>query len=698
MPELGVGPLFSRASTGYAQVMYAERVTLTRSIRPSLPERVRLVTMVVGVAVAAAAVTNALQWPLWGVSPPLAAVNTLLAAAHATIAPLLYESGTDPRRQPIPWAFGVAGVCRGGTWIVAWSPDSAALRLLGHLLNSSFWLLVIAALLLWSRRRANRWERRYVVFAAVLLYGGDLLLAATDYHSTVRAGAAGFDLLLIALFLALVTRRLKQARDLERRALWTAQLPALVGIPTAIVAGLAGSAGLSQSRVVLSTMLGLALLAMPLTVAVTMARLAAERAEVADAVTGLSWPANPGRLQSALRRALRDPTIELGYWVATLDRFVDAEGRRVADPSPDRFTVLCQDEYHASEASTRLDTPLLDLAGGYSDEPAEPTGPGGAATRPERPLSIPDNPYAAVAPLRTRVIAAEAVALRGPPPSAAGVSAEIEPDEVSPAALPGPIRATAEPATVELSRPVAILIGAPHHHQRPDLVASAVQAAGPALALAGLQAGLVAERRDLAAVHREVEESRWAERRRLEQNLHDGAQHRLAALTMRLGAASATVPLDSRAQDLVGEIQDEIREVLRELREVADGIHPSTLTEAGLGPALEAVAERFSVSVTISAPARRFPPVVEAVAYYSTTEVLTIVTRQLSATEVRVEVSTRGGDLWVRMTGVGVDTRVDSPARYLAPLRSAIRAIGGELLLPNAQEPGFTVSARIPCG
>jgi len=167
---------------------------------------------------------------------------------------------------------------------------------------------------------------------------------------------------------------------------------------------------------------------------------------------------------------------------------------------------------------------------------------------------------------------------------------------------------------------------------------------------------------------------------------------------MRLGAASATVPLESRAKDLVSEIQDEIREVLRELREVADGIHPTTLTEAGLGPALEAVAERFPVSVTITAPARRFPPVVEAVAYYSTTEVLTIVTRQLSAVEVAVEVSTRGGDLWVRMNAVGVDTRADPPGRYLTPLGSGLRAIGGELLVPTSQGSDFTVAARIPCG
>jgi signal transduction histidine kinase len=249
-------------------------------------------------------------------------------------------------------------------------------------------------------------------------------------------------------------------------------------------------------------------------------------------------------------------------------------------------------------------------------------------------------------------------------------------------------------------QPVALLVAGPHHRHRPDLVAAAVRAAGPALALAGLQVGLRAERQDLTAAHRQVEESRWAERRRLEKNLHDGAQHRLAALTMRLGAASATVPLDSLARDLVGEIQDEIREVLRELRELADGIHPTTLTEAGLGPALEAVADRFPVPVTIFAPARRFPPVVEAVAYYSTTEVLTIVTRQLHAAEIRVEVTAPGDDLWIRATAEGV--RSDDGERYFAPLGSGLRAIGGELFAPgtdDAERSGtdYTVTARIPC-
>jgi signal transduction histidine kinase len=692
-------------------VMYAERVTLTRLTRPSLSERVRLVTMVVGVAVAAAAATNALQWPLWSISPPLAAVNTLLAAAHAAVAPLLLESSADPRRQPIPWAFGVAGVCRAGTWVSVWAPGSAALSLLGYLLNSTFWLLVMVTLLLWSRRRANRWERRFVTFAAVTLYGGNLLMAVADYHRAARITAAGLDLVLIALFMALVARRLGKARGLERKALRTAQLPALFSIPAALAGGLAGSAGLGSGRYLISTALGIALLAMPLTMVVAMARLAAERAEVADAVSGLAWPANPSRLQSAMRRALHDPTIEIGYWVAALDRFVDAEGRRVAEPSPDRFAIVCQDVHHLSDASDVL--PERHGTDAMSGLPAPPgSAPPVPAPEPTpTPLSIPDNPYAAVAPLRSRVLAAEAVAQRShaPLPTAAPIGAttqggtgdgvKIETEGAFPAAARNAARGTtAEPDPFEFNRPIAILVGGAHHHERPDLVASAVQAAGPALALASLHAGLQAERRDLAAVHREVEESRWAERRRLEQNLHDGAQHRLAALTMRLGAASATVPLDSRAKDLVNEIQDEIREVLRELREVADGIHPSTLTEAGLGPALEAVAERFPVSVTITAPARRFPPVVEAVAYYSTTEVLTIVTRQLSAAEVRVEVSTRGGDLWVRMTGVGVDARADPPGRYLAPLGSAIRAIGGELLIPSPQGPGFTVAARIPCG
>jgi signal transduction histidine kinase len=644
--------------------MYAERITLTRLRQPSLSERVRLVTMVVGVALIAAAASTALQWPLWRINAPLAGVNTLLAAAHAAIAPLLHESAAgDPRRQPIPWAFGIAGVCRAGSWINSWHPNDPVLNLLGHLLNSSFWVLVIAALLLWSRQRPNRWERRFVILSAVLLYGGDLLMAATDYAFAARTFAVVTRLLLIVLFFALALHRLRGARDLERRALRTAQIPALIAIPAAIVTGLAGATGMSPSRFLISTALGIALLAMPLTMVVAMARLAAERAEVADSVAGLAWPANPHRLRSALRRALHDPTIELGYWVPDMQRFVDADGHPIAEPTPDRYTVLCDDERQGAEVAEGLDPPL-------SPVPAAAQGQG------PPPLTIPENPYAAVAGVRPRAHAS---------------TVTVDPVPVPPAAAE-----QAKPL-LALRSPVALLIGGAHHHLRPDLVTAALQAAGPALALATLQAGLQAERRDLAAVHREVEESRWAERRRLEQNLHDGAQHRLAALTMRLGAASATVPLDGRAKDLVGEIQDEIREVLRELREVADGIHPTALTEAGLGPALEAVAERFPVSVTITAPARRFPPVVEAVAYYSTTEVLTIVTRQLSAAEVRVEVSTRGGDLWVRMTGTGVDARGEAPGRYLAPLGSGIRAIGGELLLPATEGSAFTVAARIPC-
>ncbi|SHM40497.1 sensor histidine kinase [Cryptosporangium aurantiacum] len=586
--------------------MYAERVTLTRPARPSLPERARLAATVGVVVVAAAAASTALQWPLWQISPLLAGVNTVLAVAHAAVAPLLRGAGAGTRGRSVPWAFGVAGVCRSGTWIGEW--HDAIPAIVGSLFNSAFWLLLTAAILYWSNH-VNRWERRYLVVATVTMVGTDVLTAITDGAPAVRALTNVCDLALIAAFLTLVARRLGRVRGLERRTLRTAQVPAVVAAVAVLAAwALAGSPS-GTGALWVPTVIGIALLALPITVVAATARLAAERADVADAVTGLSWPASPHRLQSALRRALRDPSIQIGYWVDGLRRYVDAEGREVEVPANDRFAVICQDgrtlEHETAER-----------------------------------VPVPDVRFDA------------------------GV-------------------------------PVAILVGSPHHRHRTDLVATAVQAAGPALALAGLQAGIRAERQDLTAAHRKVEESRWAERRRLEQNLHDGAQHRLAALTMRLGAASATVPLDTRARDLMGEVQDEIREVLRELRELADGIHPSTLTESGLGPALEAVADRFPVPVTITAPARRFPPVVEAVAYYSTTEVLTIVTRQLNAAEIRVEVSARSGDLWVRTTAVGIGG--DHSEKYFAALGGGIRAIGGELLAPSENGTDFTVAARIPC-
>ncbi|TQS41540.1 sensor histidine kinase [Cryptosporangium phraense] len=625
--------------------MYAERVTLTRPARPSLPERARLATTVIAVVVAAAAASTALQWPVWRISPPLFTVNLLLAISLAAVAPLLRQAGDGRPRNAVPWAFGLAGLCRSGAMVGLWSHHVPVL--LGYLFNSAFWLLMSVALLHWTHR-ANRWERWYLIGATVALVTSDVVRAVTSNSALARSMTSIVGLSLAVAFLTLVARRLGQARGLERRALRTAQIPTVVIAAVVLIAWpLADS---SHRQLWVPTLIGLALLALPLSVVAATARLAAQRAEVADAITGLSWPASPNRLQSALRRALRDPSIEVGYWVPGLRRYVDADGREVDVPGDDRFAMICQDDRPADDPRAFV------LASANSTGPA-PAGPADTGPANTGPMNA--------GPTNVRMT-------------------DVRMTDV---------RMTAEP--------VAILVGGAHHRHRVDLVATAVRAAGPALAVAGLQAGLSAERRDLTAAHREVEESRWAERRRLEQNLHDGAQHRLAALTMRLGAASATVPLESRAQDLVGEIQDEIREVLRELRELADGIHPSTLTEAGLGPALEAVADRFPVPVTITAPARRFPPVVEAVAYYSTTEVLTIVTRQLNAAEIRVEVSALGADLWVRTTGVGaMSTDPARSAKYFTPLGSGIRAIGGELFAPaeDADDDGnYTVAARIPC-
>ena len=96
--------------------MHAERVTLTRHARASLPERARLATTVVGLMVAAGAVSTLLQWPVWHLSPLLATINTLLAVGHAAVAPLLREAGAGMPRRIVPLTFGLAGVCRSGSW------------------------------------------------------------------------------------------------------------------------------------------------------------------------------------------------------------------------------------------------------------------------------------------------------------------------------------------------------------------------------------------------------------------------------------------------------------------------------------------------------------------------------------------------------------------------------------------------------
>ena len=171
------------------------------------------------------------------------------------------------------------------------------------------------------------------------------------------------------------------------------------------------------------------------------------------------------------------------------------------------------------------------------------------------------------------------------------------------------------------------------------------------------------------------------ERRRLERNLHDGAQQRLVSLALMLRLAARRHPED---EDL-GRAGEELAHALQELRELARGIHPAVLTERGLEPALRALADRAPVPVELEfAPTSRLPGPVEAAAYYVVSEALTNVAKYAGASHVRVRVdqngSVRADRGRRRRRGRRRPARRLRPARPRRPRRGARRP-------PDRREP-----------
>jgi DNA-binding NarL/FixJ family response regulator/signal transduction histidine kinase len=183
---------------------------------------------------------------------------------------------------------------------------------------------------------------------------------------------------------------------------------------------------------------------------------------------------------------------------------------------------------------------------------------------------------------------------------------------------------------------------------------------GPAALLAleneRLQAELLAELEELRASRMRIVETGDAERRRLERDLHDGAQQRLLALSydIRLAKAAAEAAGDAAAGSLLTRATEETQGALEDLRGIAHGIYPAVLEEAGLGPALETLADTASVAVGIRADGRRYPGAVEAAAYFAAAETLDDATGR-GAQRVTISCGARHGRLILTVEDDGSD-------------------------------------------
>jgi signal transduction histidine kinase len=202
----------------------------------------------------------------------------------------------------------------------------------------------------------------------------------------------------------------------------------------------------------------------------------------------------------------------------------------------------------------------------------------------------------------------------------------------------------------------------------------------------------------LAASRARVVEVGDAERRRLERNLHDGAQQRLVSVALELNMVAARLESDPRAaRALLATAQEDLSQGLAELRELARGIHPIILTERGLGPALDALLARASVPVEIAElPEERLTPAVEAAAYYVVAEAVTNVGRYASASHATVSVGRANGTATVVVSDDGVGGADPARGSGLRGLAARVEALDGRLSVESAPGLGTRITAEIP--
>ncbi len=232
----------------------------------------------------------------------------------------------------------------------------------------------------------------------------------------------------------------------------------------------------------------------------------------------------------------------------------------------------------------------------------------------------------------------------------------------------------------------------------PELVEAVAAAAALALDDARLQAESEDRLAELRASRERIVAAGDAERRRLERNLHDGAQQRLVSVALQLRLIQSRIRTDPEtAEQLIGTVGDELSRSLEELRELARGIHPAVLNH-GLRAALESLASRASVATTVRYEGpRRLPEPVELAAYFVVCEALANVAKYAQAGEVTVRVTHRDARVVVEVADDGVGGADESAGSGLQGLADRVAALDGTLRILSPPGEGTVVTAELPC-
>jgi signal transduction histidine kinase len=242
--------------------------------------------------------------------------------------------------------------------------------------------------------------------------------------------------------------------------------------------------------------------------------------------------------------------------------------------------------------------------------------------------------------------------------------------------------------------PLAVLVHDPALQDDPGLVDAIAAGAGLGASNARLQVEVRARVAEVQASRRRLVEAGDAERRRLEQRLHEGAERRLVSLEQALGRSRRQGARETAAR--IEGARARIEHTLVELHELAAGLHPRELTDHGLAEAVASLARRSPVPVDLEIPVERYPAEIEAAAYFLCSEALANIAKYASAARVAAEVTAGDGVLRVEVADDGVGGADPARGTGLRGLADRIEALGGTLTVESPPGEGTRLVAEIP--
>jgi signal transduction histidine kinase len=415
----------------------------------------------------------------------------------------------------------------------------------------------------------------------------------TAVHSALMSVEWIAELLIAAAVVATIARRWRHASGPLRRAM----LPILVsgGVATALFAAMLVDGALPYQGVPISLQAAqrVAFGLVPIAYLLGLFRARLARVGVSDLVVELGDGLEPGQLRDALARALRDPSLQLGYWMPARGEYIDVDGVSVKADSSDTRSVTILERHDRRVAALVYDA-------GLDEDPA--------------------------------------------------------------------------------------------------LLDAVSSAAGLALENERLLAELRAQLEEIRHSRARIVDAADSERRRLERNLHDGAQQRLVTLALHLRIAQESLHDDpNTAEQMLDGVGEDLKLALSELRDLARGLHPAILTDRGLAPALQAIANRAPFPVEITGiPTVRPNPAIEAAVYYVVAESLTNAAKHSRATEAHIDIGAAHDAITVEIRDNGTGGASLSNGSGLRGLADRVEALNGSIEVESTVGAGTIVRARLP--